>query len=69
VPAAVEPAGALRIAIVAPLVTTITEPQQGGSQVLLADLAVGLTEHGHDVDVYAATGSTRESIQRRSPTR
>ena len=41
----------------APLVTTISEPQQGGSQALLADLAVGLTQHGHDVDVYAATGS------------
>ena len=37
--------------------TTIAEPQQGGSQVMLADLAVGLTEHGHDVDVYAAAGS------------
>lgn len=47
----------LRIAIVAPLVTTISEPQQGGSQALLADLAVGLSEHGHDVDVYAAAGS------------
>src|SRR5256885_10147689 len=47
----------LRIAIVAPLVTTISEPQQGGSQALLADLAVGLTRHGNDVDVYAATGS------------
>ncbi|MDQ6794529.1 MAG: glycosyltransferase [Chloroflexota bacterium] len=47
----------LRIALVAPLVTTISEPQQGGSQALLADLAVGLTRRGHDVDVYAATGS------------
>src|SRR2546423_12637887 len=47
----------LRIAIVAPLVTTISEPQQGGSQALLADLAVGLTRHGNEVDVYAATGS------------
>ena len=47
----------LRIAIVAPLVTTISEPQQGGSQALLADLAVGLSRRGHDVDVYAATGS------------
>jgi glycosyltransferase involved in cell wall biosynthesis len=42
---------------VAPLVTTISEPQQGGSQALLADLAVGLTRHGQDVDVFAATGS------------
>ena len=37
--------------------TTIAEPQQGGSQALLADLAVGLSTHGHHVDVYAATGS------------
>ena len=47
----------LRIAVVAPLVTTISEPQQGGSQVMVADLAVGLTRRGHDVDVYASTGS------------
>ncbi len=48
---------ALRIALVAPLVTPIAEPQRGGSQALLADLAVGLTQRGHDVDVYAASGS------------
>jgi glycosyltransferase involved in cell wall biosynthesis len=47
----------LRIALVAPLVTTISEPQQGGSQAMVADLAVGLTRRGHDVHVYAATGS------------
>src|SRR5262245_23151567 len=51
---AVEP---LRIALVAPLVTAIAEPQRGGSQAVLADLAVGLTERGHVVDVFAATGS------------
>jgi glycosyltransferase involved in cell wall biosynthesis len=49
--------GRLRIALVAPLVTTIAEPQQGGSQVFVADLAVGMTERGHAVDVYAASGS------------
>jgi glycosyltransferase involved in cell wall biosynthesis len=49
--------GRLRIALVAPLVTAIAEPQLGGSQTFLADLAVGLTERGHDVDVYAASGS------------
>jgi glycosyltransferase involved in cell wall biosynthesis len=48
----------LRIAIVAPLVTPIAEPQQGGSQALVADLAVGLTERGHVVDVYASSGSS-----------
>jgi glycosyltransferase involved in cell wall biosynthesis len=47
----------LRIAIVAPLVTAIAEPQQGGSQVFVADLAVGMTERGHAVDVFAASGS------------
>ena len=47
----------LRIALVAPLVTTIAEPQQGGSQAVLADLAVGLTARGHDVDVFASAGS------------
>lgn len=43
--------------MVAPLVTPISESQRGGSQALVADLAVGLTERGHDVDVYAASGS------------
>jgi glycosyltransferase involved in cell wall biosynthesis len=51
------PGRRLRIAVVAPLVTTISEPQQGGSQVMVADLAAGLTHRGHDIDVYAATGS------------
>ena len=37
--------------------TTIREPQAGGSQALLADLAAGLTSRGYAVDVYAATGS------------
>jgi UDP-glucose:tetrahydrobiopterin glucosyltransferase len=53
----------LRIAIVAPLVTTIGEPQQGGSQAMAADLAVGLSAHGHDVDVYAASGSSIPGAQ------
>lgn len=48
----------MRIAFVAPLVTAIAEPQLGGSQALLADLAAGLTMRGHEVDVFAATGST-----------
>ena len=47
----------MKIALVAPLVTTIREPQAGGSQAFLADLAAGLVSRGHAVDVYAATGS------------
>src|SRR5262249_39597817 len=47
----------MRIAIIAPLVTSIREPQLGGSQSVVADLAGGLTARGHEVHVYAATGS------------
>lgn len=48
----------MRIAIMAPLVTPIREPQLGGSQAVVADLSRGLTERGHEVDVYAAAGSS-----------
>jgi glycosyltransferase involved in cell wall biosynthesis len=47
----------MKIAIVAPLVSTIREPQRGGSQAFVADLARGLVDRGHDVDLYAASGS------------
>jgi len=47
----------MKIAIMAPLVSPIREPQRGGSQAFVADLARGLTGRGHDVHVYAATGS------------
>jgi len=47
----------MRIAVVAPLVTPIREPQLGGSQALVADLARGLADRGHEVEVYAAAGS------------
>ncbi len=48
----------MRIALIAPLVTPIREPQQGGSQAVVADLARGLQDRGHEVDVYAAAGSS-----------
>jgi len=47
----------VRIALIAPLVTAIREPQRGGSQAIVADLAAGLTGRGHQVHVYAAAGS------------
>jgi UDP-glucose:tetrahydrobiopterin glucosyltransferase len=47
----------MKIAIMAPLVTPIREPQRGGSQAFVSDLARGLTGRGHDVHVYAASGS------------
>jgi glycosyltransferase involved in cell wall biosynthesis len=48
----------VKIAIMAPLVTAIREPQLGGSQAFLSDLAGGLADRGHEVHVYAASGST-----------
>jgi glycosyltransferase involved in cell wall biosynthesis len=47
----------VRVAIIAPLVTRIAEPQLGGSQSIVADLAAALTTRGHDVDVFASSGS------------
>jgi glycosyltransferase involved in cell wall biosynthesis len=47
----------VKVAIMAPLVSAIREPQGGGSQAFLSDLARGLVSRGHDVHVYAATGS------------
>src|SRR6516164_5458598 len=53
----------MKIAIMAPLVTAICEPQQGGSQAFVADLARGLTSRGHDVHVYAASGSQIPGVE------
>ena len=41
----------------APLVSAIREPQGGGSQAFVSDLARGLARRGHEVHVYAAAGS------------
>jgi glycosyltransferase involved in cell wall biosynthesis len=47
----------VKVAIMAPLVSAIREPQGGGSQAFVADLARGLAGRGHEIHVYAATGS------------
>jgi glycosyltransferase involved in cell wall biosynthesis len=47
----------MRIALVAPLVSAIREPQRGGSQAFVSDLARGLVARGHDVHLYCASGS------------
>jgi UDP-glucose:tetrahydrobiopterin glucosyltransferase len=47
----------LKLALIASLVSPIREPQCGGAQSFLADLATGMAERGHDVDVFAASGS------------
>jgi glycosyltransferase involved in cell wall biosynthesis len=47
----------VKIAIIAPLVAAIREPQRGGSQAFVSDLARGLVDRGHEVHLYAASGS------------
>jgi glycosyltransferase involved in cell wall biosynthesis len=47
----------------APLVTAIREPQRGGSQAFVSDLARGLAGRGHDVHVYAASGSEIPGVE------
>ena len=47
----------------APLVTAIREPQPGGSQAFVSDLARGLAGRGHDVHVYAASGSEIPGVE------
>jgi glycosyltransferase involved in cell wall biosynthesis len=53
----------VKIAIMAPLVTAIREPQRGGSQAFVSDLARGLTGRGHEVHVYAASGSEIPGVE------
>jgi glycosyltransferase involved in cell wall biosynthesis len=53
----------MKIALLAPLVTAIREPQRGGSQAVVSDLAHGLAGRGHDVHVYAASGSEIPGVE------
>src|SRR5262249_39994038 len=53
----------MKIAIMAPLVTAIREPQLGGSQAFVSDLARGLAGRGHDVHVYASSGSQIPGVE------
>jgi glycosyltransferase involved in cell wall biosynthesis len=53
----------MRIAIVAPLVSAIREPQRGGSQAFVSDLARGLVARGHEVDLYCASGSVVPGVR------
>ena len=53
----------MKVAIVAPLVAPIREPQRGGSQVFVSDLARGLVDRGHEVDLYAASGSALPEVR------
>src|SRR5947208_959393 len=53
----------MKLAIIAPLVSAIREPQRGGSQAFVSDLARGLAGRGHDVHLYAASGSRVPGVE------
>ncbi len=53
----------MKVAIIAPMVSPIREPQRGGSQVFVADLARGLAGRGHHVHLYAASGSEVHGVE------
>src|SRR5487761_1089135 len=53
----------MRIALVAPLVSTIAQPYIGGAQALVADLALGLSKRGHKVTLFARAGSVVDNIE------
>jgi glycosyltransferase involved in cell wall biosynthesis len=53
----------MNVAIVAPLVSQIREPHRGGSQAFLSELARGLADRGHDVHLYAASGSEVRGVE------
>jgi glycosyltransferase involved in cell wall biosynthesis len=52
----------VRVALIAPLVAPLREPQLGGAQVVVCDMARELTRRGHDVTMYASRGSTIEGV-------
>jgi glycosyltransferase involved in cell wall biosynthesis len=53
----------VKVAIVAPLVSAIRDPQRGGSQAFVSELARGLVARGHGVHLYAASGSHVAGVQ------
>ena len=52
----------MKLGLIASLVSPIREPQCGGAQSFLADLAEGLARRGHEVDVFAASGSEIDGV-------
>jgi glycosyltransferase involved in cell wall biosynthesis len=52
----------LRVALIAPLIAPIREPNIGGAQAVVSDLARELSQRGHDVAVYAAAGSVIDGV-------
>ncbi len=53
----------MRVAVVASLVTPLLPAQAGGAQAFLSDLARGLAERGHSVQLYCAAGSEVPGVE------
>jgi len=56
----------MRVTLIAPLVARLRAAQQGGAQAVVADLALGLTERGQDVDLVAPPGSAVPGVRLRA---
>jgi glycosyltransferase involved in cell wall biosynthesis len=53
----------MRIGLIAPLVSPIAQPYIGGAQALLADLARGLQVRGHEITLFARSGSLLPGVK------
>ena len=53
----------MRVVLVAPLVAALRASAPGGAEAVVADLAVGLRDAGHQVDVVAARGSAVPGVR------
>jgi UDP-glucose:tetrahydrobiopterin glucosyltransferase len=53
----------VKVAVVASLVTPLLPVQAGGAQAFLTDLARGLAERGHAVELYCAAGSEVPGVE------
>jgi UDP-glucose:tetrahydrobiopterin glucosyltransferase len=53
----------VKVAVVASLVTPLLPVQAGGAQAFLSDLARGLAERGHSVQLYCAAGSEVPGVE------
>lgn len=52
----------MRVALLAPLISVIREPQIGGVATLICDLAAALTRAGVELDLFAASGSAVDGV-------
>jgi glycosyltransferase involved in cell wall biosynthesis len=53
----------MRIAMVAPLVSAVADPPEGGVAAVVSDVSIALAARGHELTVYAAAGSVIPGVE------